>query len=98
MNAIAGFVSAALPYLAVGLLLAIFFARSARKKKDGKKQGDDCATEGMCLGMAIGGALGESFGWGTGLGLSLGMLIGLAVGTCIPKDTDDGDDNSKNKD
>ena len=29
-----GFLRAALPWIAVGLLLAVFFARSARKKKE----------------------------------------------------------------
>ena len=32
---------AALPWISIGLLLAIFFAQSARKKKDNKKKNDD---------------------------------------------------------
>ena len=37
MNSIYDFVRAALPWVAMGLLLAIFFVRSAVKKKKGKK-------------------------------------------------------------
>ena len=70
MNAVFDFLRAALPWIAVGLLLAMLFARGAKKKMKESKAGD-YGTEGMCLGMC--------------LGISLGMLIGLAIGTCIKK-------------
>ena len=35
MKAVFDFLRAALPWIAVGLLLAVFFARSARKNKQG---------------------------------------------------------------
>ena len=39
------FIQAALPGVAMGLLLAVFFARNASKKKYDKR--DNYATEGM---------------------------------------------------
>ena len=50
MEAVYDFLRAALPWVAMGLLLAVFFARSAKKKKDEDKKGD-YGTVGMCLGM-----------------------------------------------
>lgn len=81
MKDVFDFLRAALPWIAMGLLLAVFCARSARKKKD-EEPPDNYGTEGMCLGTAIGSSLGNN----TGIGISLGMLIGLAVGTCIKKE------------
>ena len=54
MDLIWDFIRAASPWVAMGLLLAIFFVQSAVKKKKGKKQDGDYGTEGMCLGMLIG--------------------------------------------
>lgn len=88
------FAKAALPWVAVGLLLAVFCARGAGKKKNGKEEKpENYGTEGMCLGMCFGTAIGTALGNNTGLGISLGMLIGLAVGSAIEKkERDDSDD------
>ena len=88
------FAKAALPWVAVGLLLAVFCARGAGKKKSGKEEKtENYGTEGMCLGMCFGTAIGTALGNNTGLGISLGMLIGLAVGSAIEKkERDDSDD------
>ena len=88
------FAKAALPWVAVGLLLAVFCARGAGKKKSGKEEKtENYGTEGMCLGMCFGTAIGTALGNNTGLGISLGMLIGLAVGSAIEKkERDDYDD------
>ena len=93
MGGIFDFLRAALPWIAIGLLLAVLFARSAGKKKK-EEQSDDYGTEGMCLGMCLGTAIGTSFGNNTGIGISLGMLIGLAIGTCIKKGNH-GEDNDE---
>ena len=58
MDLIWDFIRAASPWVAMGLLLAIFFVQSAVKKKKGKKQDGAYGTEGMCLGMCFGTALG----------------------------------------
>ena len=88
MKDILGFLSAALPWICIGLLLAIFFAQNARKKKDSKKK-ENYGTEGMALGMCFGVAIGTAFGNNTGIGLSLGMLAGLVIGSCIEKKKND---------
>ena len=84
MKGILDFLSAALPWISIGLLLAIFFAKSARKK-NGSKKNADYGTEGMALGMCFGTAIATSFGNNTGIGLTLGMLAGLVIGSCIEK-------------
>ena len=89
MESILDFIKAALPWIAMGLLLAIFFARSASEKRNNENKILDYGTEGMCLGMCLGTAFGTSFGNNTGIGISLGMLIGLAIGTCLKKEEQD---------
>ena len=90
MEDVFDFLRAALPWIAVGLLLAVFAARGAGKKKKDEKTGD-YGTEGMCLGMCLGTAIGTALGNHTGIGISLGMLIGLAIGTSIKKEEQDND-------
>ena len=85
MEAIIDFIRAALPWVAMGLLLAVFAARSAGRKKK-EKEIDNYGTEGMCLGMCFGTAIGTALGNNTGIGISLGMLLGLAVGSSIKKE------------
>ena len=83
------FLLAALPWLCMGLLLAIFFAQSDRKKKENKKKEDNYGTEGLSLGMCFGVAVGTDFGNNTGIALTLGMLAGFALGSCIEKKKND---------
>ena len=91
MEAVFDFLRAALPWIAIGLLLAVFFARSAGKKKK-EKEIDNYGTEGMCLGMCFGTAIGTALGNNTGIGISLGMLLGLAVGSSIKKEEQNNDE------
>ena len=87
MENIFDFMSASLPWVAMGLLLAIFFVRAAHmKKKDEKKE--DLASEGMALGMCFGVALSTALHINTGLGLMAGMVLGLLVGSEIKKKSD----------
>ena len=86
MKGIIDFLSAALPWICMGLLLAIFFAGNALKKS---KKNENYSTEGMALGMCFGTAIGTSFGNNTGIGLALGMLAGLVIGSCIEKKKND---------
>ena len=81
------FLSAALPWLCIGLLLAIFFAQNARKK-NAKTKHENFSTEGMALGMCFGVAIGSSVGSNTGIGLTLGMLAGFVIGSLIEKKND----------
>ena len=62
-GAVLDFFQAALPWICMGLLLAIFFAQSARKKKKKEnKKNENYSTEGMALGMCFGIAIGTAFG------------------------------------
>lgn len=86
MKYVLDFFHAALPWISIGLLLALFAVRSAKKKKaDNSKE--DYGTEGMCIGMCLGSAIGASGAVSIGISMSLGMLIGLAIGTCITKNS-----------
>ena len=89
MENIFDFMQAALPWIAMGLLLAIFFARSASRKRKNDNKSNDYGTEGMCLGMCLGTAIGTALGNNTGIGISLGMLSVLAIGTCRKKENDE---------
>lgn len=85
MENIKAFFGAALTWLTMGIVIAIFAARSVASEKNSKKSEDNYGAEGMCIGMSFGTALGATFGDHAGLGLSLGMLVGLAIGSCIQK-------------
>ena len=95
MDNIFDFIFAALPWIAMGLLLAIWSARSAAKKRENDTKSDNYGTEGLCLGMYMGTAIGTSIGNNTGIGISLGMLLGLAIGTCMKKENSEKDDDEK---
>ena len=91
MEAIIDFIRAALPWIAMGLLLAVFAARGVGRKKK-EKEIDNYGTEGMCLGMCFGTAIGTALGNNTGIGISLGMLLGLAIGSSIKKEEQNNDE------
>ncbi len=82
MKNVMDFLSAALPWICIGLLLAIFFAQSERRKKD---KSENYGTEGLALGMCFGVAIGTSLDGNTGIGLTLGMLAGFVIGSLIEK-------------
>lgn len=84
MKNIFNFCGVALPWIAMGLLLAIFFARTAHGKKVKEKK-EDHGAEGMALGMCFGVALSTALHINVGLGLMAGMVLGLLVGSGIEK-------------
>ena len=84
MNKFYDFMSAALPWIALGLLLAIFFARTA----NGTKKEEDHGSEGMVLGMSFGVALSTALHINVGLGMMAGMVLGLLVGSGIESNQD----------
>ena len=75
------FMMAALPWICIGIAIALFAANhgAAKKAKGSDKEYGNYMTEGMCLGMCVGTALG-------GNGLVYGMLAGLVVGIFIKKE------------
>ena len=91
MENVFDFLRAALPWIVMGLLLAVYFARCAGKKKKEEQTGD-YGAEGMCLGMCFGTAIGTAFGNNIAIGLPLGMLLGLAVGSSIKKEGQNNDE------
>ena len=78
------FMDAALPWIAMGLLLAVFAARNAGRG-DGKKKREDYGTEGMAAGMCLGAALAAALHFSVGLGMTAGILLGLAAGSAKEK-------------
>ena len=91
METVFDFIRAALPWIIMGLLLAVYFARCAGKKKKEEQTGD-YGAEGMCLGMCFGTAIGTAFGNNITIGLPLGMLFGLAIGSSIKKEEQNNDE------
>ena len=92
MNNILDFLNAALPWIVMGAVLAVFFAREAKRKKgkkDHQKKKDDYGSEGMALGMCFGTAIAAALHRDIGLGLSLGMLLGFVIGASMEKKNDD---------
>ena len=87
MENIVDFMSAALPWIAMGLLLAVFFARGFKAKKDKEKK-EDFSSEGMALGMCFGVAMASALHIDVGLGLTVGMLLGLVAGSGKEKKND----------
>ena len=92
MESITAFLAAALPWLVMGAVLAVFFVREAKRKngkKEHQKKKDDYGSEGMALGMCLGTAIATALHRDIGLGLSLGMLLGLVVGSSMEKEDKD---------
>lgn len=92
------FISAALPWVAIGIAVAIILSNAVKRKNakgrdenseneaaDDKKTADNHMTDGLCIGMCLGVALGSIGIIDLATGISLGMLLGLAVGLCIKK-------------
>lgn len=78
-----------MPWIAMGLALAVLLARGTGEKKKKKGASGNYSAEGMCLGMCFGSAIGTSLGISTGI--CLGMLIGLTIGSCIKKEPEEKD-------
>lgn len=87
------FLLAALPWIAIGISLALVFANYSKNRKnkasdadeDQKQPDGNYMTEGVCFGMCAGVVLSTTGFVELGLGISLGMLLGIAVGMHIKK-------------
>ena len=75
------FIKASLPYLLIGLSLAIFAVSYYKKHRIKSEKDDwDFSSMGLIFGVAIGIAIGtanESIG--AGLGAGIGMFIGAII-------------------
>ena len=67
------FIFAALPFIVIGICLAVICA-------NGKKYKQTFCSEGMAIGMCFGTAIASALHINLGLGISIGMLIGEAIG------------------
>lgn len=86
MKTFLDFIFAALPFVAVGIFVALLAVRHAVKKnKKRKEQPEDYGIEGMCIGMSFGSLIGAMCENHIGICMMLGMILGLVIGTCIPK-------------
>ena len=74
----ADFFNAALPFVAMGLTIALLAANGRRGRKN-------YLTEGMCLGLALGVGLADALHMELGLAMSLGMLLGRPWASWRPK-------------
>ncbi len=79
------FIVAALPFVVMGICLAIFFAN--RKKIKEKT----FMPFGMCIGLAIGISIGTAEGH-TGLGATTGMLVGMVIGLLVKDNGEESED------
>lgn len=82
------FITAALPWVMMGLALAVLAASYAREKKEDQKKRNELQLGGMALGMLLGVALGiTGLLENHALGISLGAPWGLVIGTAVePRD------------
>lgn len=74
------FFISALPFIIIGLALALLFANKSIIKKD-----NNYMTEGMCIGMCLGVSLSTSFDVDMGIGIGCGMFFGEVIGLLIEK-------------
>lgn len=72
------FIIAALPFVVIGICLAVICANYKTDKKT-------YCSEGMAIGMCFGVAVASTLHINFGLGISIGMLIGEAIGIGIEK-------------
>lgn len=72
------FAFAALPFIIIGISLAIICA-------NGKNSDKTHLYEGLAIGMCFGVAVASALHINLGLGISLGMLIGEAVGISMKR-------------
>lgn len=73
------FLMAALPFLIIGICLALIFANRRKLQKTDDEASDHNLSFGMCIGMCFGLSLAAAAHFDVGIGMSLGMLIGLTV-------------------
>ncbi len=85
MNSVYGFAGAALPWIAIGLLWAVYFAITAKRKKTQKKE-EDNSSEGMYIGMCFGVAVAAALHINISIGMMLGMLLGFLIGLTTEKE------------
>ena len=82
MNNFFEFMGAAQPWIAMGILLAAFFAREAKRKKD-NEENEDYGSEGTATGMCFGVAMSTALHINVGICMMAGMVLGPVAGSRI---------------
>ena len=86
MDNVKDFVLAALPWVLMGVALAVVATLFARREKTGRKPVKETYMgEGVALGMLFGVAIGSTGAVELSTGLSMGLMLGMVVGLCIEK-------------
>lgn len=88
------FVTAALPWILIGIALAVFAVSAAlgakvrrRRRENGEPEAPGSyQMEGMCFGTAIGVCFGSIGIVNLGIAIAAGILLGMLVGMLIPKE------------
>lgn len=83
MENIKDFISAALPFVAMGVMIAVYAANRERLRND-KAVGRRMAG-GMCIGVFLGLVLAAVLQFEAGLGASVGMMTGATIGMLVGK-------------
>ncbi|MDO4466455.1 MAG: hypothetical protein Q4C49_05540 [Bacillota bacterium] len=78
------FLTAALPWIAIGVAVAIFFA-SQRNTVHNNNGDKNYVSMGIAIGMCFGVAFSCITDMNMGLGIAIGMVLGLSVGTSLEK-------------
>lgn len=87
------FLTAALPWVLIGIAIAVFAAGAAvgaKRKRKKRENGEEtapgtCWMEGMCFGLAMGVCFGSIGFVRLEIGMCAGILLGMIVGGLIPK-------------
>ena len=82
------FIKAALPWVVMGIVIAIFAAQNSNRKKSAdndKKKQESYMNEGMCVGLCLGVCIASAGVWDMGIGISLGLCAGLLIGSLVKK-------------
>ena len=88
------FVQAALPWVAMGVLIAFLLVRKFGPNKRPEK---DYSAEGMSIGMCLGCAIGAAGVMRIENGLWIGMLIGMLAGMAKEKKPSENEDVDEEK-
>ena len=86
MDNVKDFVLAALPWVLMGVALAVVATLFARREKTGRKPVKETYMgEGVALGMLFGVAIGSSGVIDLSIGMSIGMMLGMVIGMSMEK-------------
>ena len=87
------FIRAALPWVVMGVVIAIFAVQYSNRKKskakaleetDNKKE-ENYMSEGMCIGLCLGVCISSAGLWDMSMGICIGLFAGLLIGMCVKK-------------